>query len=73
MILNNKIGFKPVLSLVIGNIIGVGIFTTTGYVSNYLDSPFLIFILWILGEVQLLNIENLPLTVDVLLPIRRKL
>jgi len=55
MILNNKIGFKPVLSLVIGNIIGVGIFTTTGYVSNYLDSPFLIFILWILGGIYAIS------------------
>ena len=39
-----KIDFKPALSLVIGNIIGVGIFTTTGYVANYLDSPVLIFL-----------------------------
>ena len=52
---NNKIGFKATLSLVIGNIIGVGIFTTTGYVANFLDSSFLIFLLWVLGGIYAIS------------------
>ena len=55
MTLKNKIGFKATLSLVIGNIIGVGIFTTTGYIANFLDSPLFIFMLWILGGIYAIS------------------
>jgi basic amino acid/polyamine antiporter, APA family len=55
MTFNNKIGFKATLSLVIGNIIGVGIFTTTGYVANILDSSLLIMLLWILGGIYAIS------------------
>ena len=51
----NKIGFKPTLSLVIGNIIGVGIFTTTGYVATFLNSPFFILLLWIMGGIYAIS------------------
>ena len=55
MAYNNKIGFKATISLVIGNIIGVGIFTTTGYIANFLDSSLLIFSLWILGGIYAIS------------------
>jgi APA family basic amino acid/polyamine antiporter len=44
-----KLGFIGALSLVVGNIIGVGIFTTTGYITQYLYSPALIMLAWFLG------------------------
>ncbi len=44
-----KLGFIGALSLVVGNIIGVGIFTTTGYITQYLHSPWLIMLAWFLG------------------------
>jgi APA family basic amino acid/polyamine antiporter len=37
------------LSLVVGNIIGVGIFTTTGYMATYIQSPFWMLIAWVAG------------------------
>lgn len=50
-----KIGFWTALSLVIGNIIGVGIFTTTGYVANRIDNPYLILWVWAVGAVYALS------------------
>jgi len=44
-----KLGFAATLTLVVGNIIGVGIFTTTGYITTYLTSPFLILLAWLVG------------------------
>ncbi len=44
-----KLGFAATLTLVVGNIIGVGIFTTTGYITTYLDSPILILLAWLVG------------------------
>lgn len=38
-----------VTNLVIANIIGAGIFTTTGYLGQILDHPFILLILWIIG------------------------
>ena len=50
-----KLGFIGTLSLVIGNIIGVGIFTTTGFMIRYLDSPLLILAAWLVGAVYALS------------------
>jgi len=50
-----KIGFWTALSLVIGNIIGVGIFTTTGYVANRINNPHLILWVWAAGSVYALS------------------
>jgi APA family basic amino acid/polyamine antiporter len=50
-----KIGFIGTLSLVMGNIIGVGIFTTTGFMSNYLDSPAYIMLAWFIGALYALS------------------
>ena len=44
-----KLGFIATLSLVIGNIIGVGIFTTTGYMSDYIQTPGWMLIAWLVG------------------------
>jgi APA family basic amino acid/polyamine antiporter len=38
-----------------GNIIGVGIFTTTGFMSNYLDSPAFIMLAWFIGAIYALS------------------
>ena len=35
--------------MIVGNMIGIGIFTTTGYNAQYLDSPFGLFVIWIGG------------------------
>lgn len=50
-----KLGYIGTISLVIGNIIGVGIFTTTGFMTNYIDSPVYIMIAWFLGAVYALS------------------
>ena len=44
-----KLGFLGTLSLVVGNIIGVGIFTTTGYMANYIHSPAWMLLAWLVG------------------------
>lgn len=51
----SKIGYKATLSLVIGNIIGVGIFTTTGYVADFLNSAIFILALWIFGGIYAIS------------------
>lgn len=38
-----------VTNIVIANIIGAGIFTTTGYIMDYLGSPVVMLFLWLLG------------------------
>ena len=43
------IGFWTALALVVGNILGVGIFTTTGYLANYVSNPLLILLAWLIG------------------------
>jgi APA family basic amino acid/polyamine antiporter len=35
--------------LIVGNIIGIGIFTTTGYIAGYLSEPGLMILLWVAG------------------------
>jgi len=50
-----KLGYIGTLSLVVGNIIGVGIFTTTGFMTQYLDSPLYIMAAWILGAIYALS------------------
>ena len=50
-----KLGYIGTLSLVIGNIIGVGIFTTTGFMTQYLDSSLYIMAAWIIGAVYALS------------------
>ncbi len=44
-----KIGFPSALSLVLGNMIGVGIFTTTGYIASRVADPYQILLLWVAG------------------------
>ena len=46
-----KIGFPSALSLVLGNMIGVGIFTTTGYIATRVSDPYRILLLWVAGAV----------------------
>ncbi len=35
--------------LIVGNIIGIGIFTTSGYISQYVSNPGFMLLLWIMG------------------------
>ena len=44
-----KIGFWTALALVIGNIIGAGIFTTTGYLAEKITNPGLFLTAWLAG------------------------
>lgn len=50
-----KIGFWTALSLVVGNIIGVGIFTTTGYTAARISDPKLILWVWTAGALYALS------------------
>ena len=50
-----KLGFIAALSLVVGNIIGVGIFTTTGYMTSYLQNPLVILLAWFVGALYALS------------------
>ena len=50
-----KLGFFGALSLVVGNIIGVGIFTTTGYMTRYLQDPLIILLAWLVGACYALS------------------
>ncbi len=45
------IGFRSATALVIANIIGAGIFTTTGFQASDLGHPGYIFLLWLVGGV----------------------
>lgn len=47
--LERKLGLFPVTNIVVANIIGAGIFTTTGYLMGFLANPLVMLILWILG------------------------
>ena len=46
-----KLGFFGALSLVVGNIIGIGIFTTTGYMASFIQSSPLILLAWVVGAI----------------------
>ncbi|TFG97492.1 MAG: amino acid permease [Calditrichales bacterium] len=50
-----KMGYFGTLSLVVGNIIGVGIFTTTGYITGYIQSPVFIMLAWLIGALYALS------------------
>ena len=47
--LERKLGLFPVINIVIANIIGAGIFTTTGYLMGFLGNPVLMVSLWLIG------------------------
>ncbi len=47
--LERKLGLFPVTNIVIANIIGAGIFTTTGYLMDFLGNPVLMLVLWCVG------------------------
>ena len=49
--LERKLGLFPVTNIVIANIIGAGIFTTTGYLMGFLGNPLLMLALWIIGGI----------------------
>ena len=40
---------KDAYVLIVGNIIGIGIFTTSGYVSQFVDDPGSLILVWLLG------------------------
>ena len=48
-ILERKLGLFPVVNIVVANVIGAGIFTTTGYLMGYLGSAWLMLMLWVAG------------------------
>ena len=47
--LQRHISFRSAVGLVVANVIGVGIFTTTGFQAADLGNPLLILFLWALG------------------------
>lgn len=49
--LERKLGLFPVVNIVIANIIGAGIFTTTGYLMDFLGNPILMLALWLVGGI----------------------
>jgi APA family basic amino acid/polyamine antiporter len=49
--LSRKLGLFPVTNIVIANIIGAGIFTTSGFIMDYLNNPLLMLTLWFIGGV----------------------
>lgn len=49
--LERKLGLFPVVNIVVANIIGAGIFTTTGYLMEYLGSPVIMLSLWLVGGI----------------------
>src|SRR5919199_1927783 len=49
--LARRLGLGSATSLVISNMIGTGIFTTTGFLAGDLGSPFLVLLSWVVGAV----------------------
>ena len=49
--LSRNLGLFPVTNIVIANIIGAGIFTTSGFIMNYLGNPVLMLALWMIGGI----------------------
>ncbi|MBT3382087.1 MAG: amino acid permease [Prolixibacteraceae bacterium] len=49
--LERKLGLFPVTNIVIANIIGAGIFTTTGYLMVFLGNPLIMLTLWFVGGI----------------------
>src|SRR5262249_24586933 len=52
--LSTRIGVTTATSLIIANMIGVGVFTTTGYMVGAIKSPVAVLISWFLGGVAAL-------------------
>jgi len=50
--LERKLGLFPVISIVVANIIGAGIFTTTGFLMDMLGNPLLMLVLWLTGGIM---------------------
>jgi len=49
--LTSKIGLYPASNIVIANMIGAGIFTTSGLLMSGLNDPVLLIVLWITGGI----------------------
>jgi APA family basic amino acid/polyamine antiporter len=49
-----KVGFLTAGSLVVANMVGTGIFTSLGFQVTYLESPFALLMLWVVGGVMAL-------------------
>ena len=49
--LERSIGFFTATCVVIANVIGVGIFTTPGFLARDLGSPFAVLSIWVLGAI----------------------
>ncbi len=49
--LRRRLGLFPTTSIVVANMIGAGIFTTTGLLMADLDNPLLLLILWVAGGI----------------------
>ncbi len=49
--LERKLGLFPLTNIVLANIIGAGIFTTTGYLMDFLKNPLLMLSLWVIGGI----------------------
>ncbi len=49
--LKRQVGLFTVTNIVVANIIGAGIFTTTGYIMVYLRNPLLMLALWLVGGI----------------------
>lgn len=49
--LERKLGLFSVTNIVIANIIGAGIFTTTGFIMGYLGNPLIMLLLWLVGGI----------------------
>jgi len=49
--LPRKLGLFPVTNIVVANIIGAGIFTTTGFLMDSLGNPLLMLALWFVGGI----------------------
>ncbi len=49
--LERKLGLFAVINIVVANMIGAGIFTTTGFLMDMLGNPLLMLALWLLGGI----------------------
>ena len=49
--LERKLGLFPVVNIVVANVVGAGIFTTTGYLMGFLGSAWLMLVLWVVGGI----------------------
>ncbi|MFW6259314.1 MAG: APC family permease, partial [Tangfeifania sp.] len=47
--LERKLGLFPVTNIVVANIIGAGIFTTTGFLMDFLGNPMIMLAIWVVG------------------------